>query len=186
MILRLSALLAVALLGGCIKAPDVVLVDRHTQLEEQAAGRLPAQEAALAQAGVSAGPAPLTSGQLAKSGWHSDEGHDAIAALYDGYKDDATVLDQLLVRRCIGEGADATLVATPDRCTGAVDVADVGRRLERANRTRRQVWMYIQGLRPGASLDQVRTAWRAEQKKAVVCGASWQRDDGAWEVKACP
>jgi len=186
MIRRLSAALALAALGGCIKAPDVVLVDRHTQLEEQAAGRLPTQQAALAQSGVAPGPAPFTSGQLAQSGWHSVSGHDAIAALYAGYQDDAAVLDQLLLRRCIGEGREATLLATPDRCTGAVDVADMSRRLERANRNRRQVWLYIQAQRPGTTLDEVRAAWRVEQQRAVVCGAPWQRDDGSWEVKACP
>ena len=173
-------------LTGCVKAPDVVLVDRHTLLEAQASGRLPQQEAQVAQAGVSAGPAAFTPGTLAKSGWQPAPAHDAVAALYAAQTDDASVLTQWLVRRCVGEAQDATLVPTPDVCQGAIDPADVSRRLERANRNRRQVWAYLQGQRPGSSDDAVRAAWRKTHQVDVACGAWWQGDNGAWEPKACP
>ena len=181
----LSACLVLAL-GGCIKAPDVVLVDRHSLLEEQAAARLPAAESRLAQAAVSPGPAPLTSGELARSGWHTPAGHDAIAALYPGWLDDDAALEQLLVRHCIGEAKDGVLVATPAACAGALDAADVGRRLEKANRSRRQVWLYLQTQRPRAGDDEVRRSWRRQRQVALACGGWWQRDDAVWEAKACP
>lgn len=172
-------------LVGCIRAPDIVLVDRHTALEEQAAGRLPAAEMEAAQAAVSAGPAPLTSGQLARSGWHSESGHDAIAALYGDTLDPSALSDQLLQRRCIGEALDATLVATPASCSGAADLSEISRLLERSNRNRRQVWLYLQANRPGSDLDTVRATWRQQQLQSLVCGGQLQRPDGRWEVKTC-
>ena len=178
--------MALIALAGCIKAPDIVLVDRHTLLEAQASGRMPETEAAVAQAGLSPGPAPLTSGALAKSGWHTDAGHDAIAALYSGQLDDAQAIEQLLLRRCIGEASDATLVATPDACAGAADLAEISRRLEKANRNRRQVWLYLQTQRPQASAGDVRAAWRAQRRSVLVCSGWWQKDDATWEAKACP
>lgn len=184
--MRCALLAVLAVLTGCIKAPDVVLVDRHTLLEEQAAGRLPAAEAAADQAALSPGPASLTSGALAKSGWHTDAGHDAIAALYGDWLDDAQVLDQWLTRHCVGEAVDGTLVSTPDACSGATDLAEVSRRLEKANRTRRQIWLYVQQQRRGATEQDVRASWRQERQKALVCGGWWQKDDRAWEAKACP
>lgn len=173
-------------LGGCIKAPDVVLVDRHTLLEAQASGRLPQQEAQLAQAGISPGPAAFTPGQLERSGWHSVPGHDAIAALYASQTDDASVLEQWLVRRCVGEANDGTLIPTPDVCSGAMDAADVARRLERANRNRRQVWAYLQGQQKRASEAEVRDVWRTQHRQEAACGAWWQKSDGIWEQKPCP
>ncbi len=184
----MNRLLFLALLAtaGCIKAPDVVLVDRHTLLEEQAAARMPVAEGQVAQTGLTAGPAPLTSGELAKSGWHTDAAHDAIAALYSGWVDEAQMLDQLLVRHCIGETQDGTLASTPDACSGATDLAEVARRLEKANRSRRQIWLYVQQERAPTSEADVRAAWRQQRQKALVCGGWWQRDDRGWEAKACP
>ncbi len=181
---RLGFITLVAL-AGCIKAPDVVIVDRHSLLEEQAAARMPATQAQVAQAGLSAGPAPFTSGQLVRSGWQPDAEHDAIAALYSGWVDDAQMLDQLLLRHCIGEARDASLVSTPDACSGAVDLADVSRRLEKANRSRRQIWLYLQQRSHDGEAD-VHTAWRQTRQKGLVCGGWWQKDDGAWEAKPCP
>ena len=37
---------ALLALAGCIKAPDVVIVDRHSLLEEQAAARMPQAQSA--------------------------------------------------------------------------------------------------------------------------------------------
>ncbi len=172
--------------AGCIKAPDIVIVDRHSLLEEQAAARMPAAEGQNAQAGVSPGPAPLTSGELARSGWQPDAAHDAIAALYSGWEDEAQVIDQLLVRHCVGERSDGTLVSTPDACSGATDLADVGRRLEKANRSRRQIWLFAQQQRPQATDMDTREAWRQQRRVALVCGGWWQKADQTWEAKACP
>jgi hypothetical protein len=184
--MKFVLVIAPLLLASCIKAPDIVMVDRHTLLEEQAAGRLPQVEAQTMQAGLSPGPAPFTSGELAKSGWQTDAGHDAIAALYNGQIDDTQAIEQLLVRRCVGEAKDATLIATPDTCTGAIDLTDVSRRLEKANRNRRQVWLYLQQQRPQASDGDVRATWREQRHLAVICGGWWQKDDDKWEAKACP
>lgn len=182
---RMLTLLLLAT-AGCIKAPDVIIVDRHSLLEEQAGARMPSTEAQVAQAGLSPGPAPLTSGELAKSGWHSDAGHDAIAALYSGWVDDAEAIDQLLVRHCVGEADDGTLVSTLDACSGATDVADIGRRLEKANRSRRQIWLYLGQQRPQAREADTRASWRQQRRIALVCGGWWQKDDRAWEAKVCP
>ena len=180
--LKFTALFALA---GCIKAPDVVIVDRHSLLEEQAAARMPAAEAQVAQAGLSPGPLPLTPGELTRSGWHTDAAHDAIAALYSGWIDDAQMLDQLLTRHCIGEANDGTLISTPGACAGATDLADVGRRLEKANRSRRQIWLYVQEQRPQATELEVRAQWRQTRQKGLVCGGWWQKDDQGWEAKTC-
>ncbi len=181
--LKILVFVAVA---GCIKAPDVVIVDRHSLLEEQAAARMPVAESQVAQAGLSAGPLPLTPGELSVSGWHTDASHDAIAVLYSGWIDDAQMLDQLLTRHCIGEAADGTLISTSEACSGAIDLADVGRRLEKANRSRRQIWLYVQQQRQQASEADVRAQWRQARQKSLICGGWWQKDDQAWEAKTCP
>ena len=53
---------------GCVSAPDVILVDRKTALEEQASGRLTPLSDDLENAGLLPRAAPLTGAQLATAG----------------------------------------------------------------------------------------------------------------------
>jgi hypothetical protein len=171
----------VYLLAGCVKAPDIILVDRKTALEQQAAGSFTGLEDELEQAGVSPRPTPFTHGQLAASG-----AAGATRALdEDEAQADPVRVDALLTRRCVGEARDGTLVETSSTCTGTLDVAALTRLIERTNRSRLQVWRYLQSKRPHASLDDVRRAWREAHLQSVVCGGQVQRDDGGWEAKKC-
>jgi hypothetical protein len=163
--------------GGCIKSPQLILVDRKTALEEQAAGSFRGLEDDLEQAGISPRPTPLTGSQAGT--------RVATAAPDDEAVSDEERLDGLLVRSCVGEAADGTLAVTTARCTGTVDVARVTAMVERANRNRWQVWRYLQEKRPRASLDEVRRAWQKVHADGVVCGGQVQRADGGWEAKKC-
>ncbi len=178
-------LLLATVVSGCIKAPDVVIVDRRTALEQQATGRFPTLEAQLDQAGISAKPQPYTRSSLKNVGWLPRKEHDAIAALYREAHDEHERVDRLLLRRCIGEANDGTLVETRDACKGDIDVATVSGLLERTNRNRRQIWRYLLSRRKGSSLDAVRGAWRESHLRGVVCGGHVQRKGGAWMVKKC-
>jgi hypothetical protein len=57
---RLIALVLVWAPLGCVKAPDIVVVDRATALEQQAGGSFADLEQHLAQRAVSPGPEALT------------------------------------------------------------------------------------------------------------------------------
>lgn len=168
-------------LGGCIKAPDLVIVDRATALERQAGGSYRQLQADLDRAAVAPWPVPLTRAQIEASGASTEP-----LALSDepDHSDDAQV-DDLLQRRCIGEANDGTLVETRASCGGRVDETEVIGLLERANRERWQVWRYLQARQPKASLSEVRRVWRGVHLQAVVCGAEVQRPDGGWEAKKC-
>jgi hypothetical protein len=161
--------------GGCIKSPQLILVDRKTALEEQAAGSFRGLEDDLEQAGISPRPTPLTGSQAGTQ----------VATVEEEAASDEERLDALLVRSCVGEATDGTLAVTTVRCTGTVDVARVTAMVERANRNRWQVWRYLQGRRPKASLDEVRRAWQKVHAEGVVCGGQVQRADGGWEAKKC-
>jgi hypothetical protein len=175
-------LLLVALLG-CVKAPDVIIVDRKTALEQQASGSFRGLEEELEQAGLSPRPAPLTGAQLAAAGVARgspvDEAGDA-SGLPDGVR-----ADTLLVQRCIGEGADGLLVLTVERCTGTIDVPQVQRLIERVNRQRRQLWAWLGKREPRKRAEEIVAAWREVHLAGVVCGGQVQKPDGTWEVKRC-
>lgn len=178
-----AALVALTTLSGCIKAPDVVIVDRRTALEEQTLGRYPTLEAELQQGGLSPRPAAFTRQQLRHSGWRPEKEHDAIASLY---KDAATTqerVNQLLVRRCVGESSAGLLVDTRKQCIGAVDASEVANLIERVNRNRRQVWRYLAQTRR-VSLVAARDAWRKQHGVEVVCDGHVQAA-GKWSVKKC-
>jgi hypothetical protein len=184
-IAMLLALLPALSATACIHAPDVVIVDRRTALEQQAGGRYGALEEELEQQGVNARPEPFTSGQLAASGWKTGEDGQALASLYNELSADADRIDQLLVRRCVGEALAGTLAETREPCSGGVDPESVGTLVERANRNRRQVWLYIQARNPSTSLEDVQAAWRERHLTDLVCGGHLQADDGKWTVKPC-
>lgn len=171
--------------SGCIKAPDVIIVDRQTALEQQANGRFPSLQEQLDQAAITAEPVPFTRARLEEAGWQPRKEHDAIARLYREASSQSERIDQLLLRRCIGEANDGTLAETRDTCRGGVDVATLSALLERANRNRRQVWRHLLGKRPESALPGIRQSWRGVHMKSVVCGGHIQRKGGAWVVKKC-
>jgi hypothetical protein len=169
-------------LAACVSAPAVVIVDRKTAVEQQASGSFRGLEDDLEQAGLSPRPTPLTAAQLGAAGVRRD-GLEAGDRDDDG--SDAVRADALLIKRCVGEALDGTLVLTVDPCTGTIDVPQVGRLIERVNRERRQLWRWIAGQSPGKTEDQVRAAWRETHLVGVVCGGQLQAAGGAWEIKRC-
>jgi hypothetical protein len=165
------------LAAGCIKAPDIVVVDRATALEREAAGSYPALENELERAGTAVKPTPLTRETL------EEHGHPR-PILDEEESSDAERVDALLKQHCLGEALDGALVATRDRCT-VKEVPHLSELVERANRDRLQIWEWLQAERPGRSLVEVRKAWREVHLRAVVCGGQVQRSDGGWEPKKC-
>ncbi len=188
------ALLAAAHAAGCVRAPAVVIVDRKTAQEQQAAGSFRGLEEELEQAGLSPRPTPFTSAELAEAGvGDSDATSDGAAGgALDGdgedpgaVGNDAVRTDALLVQRCIGEALDGTLVLTLEPCTGTVDVPEVGRLIERVNRERRQLWRWLGEHAGGKSPEAVRAAWREVHVAGLVCGGQLQLTGERWEIKAC-
>jgi hypothetical protein len=176
----IAGLAAVGLVGGaCIKAPDIVLVDRATALEEQAAGSYATLEAELTSAGMAPRPTPYSRAQLEAAGLKAPPiSEEAELA-------DADRIDALLKQRCIGEALDGTLVDTHDVCGVSEDLAASINLLDRANRDRAQIWHWLESERPKASPDDVRRVWRETHLKGVVCGGWVERAGGRWEAKAC-
>lgn len=183
--LALAALVALAC--GCISAPPVVIADRKTALEEQAAGSYPGLTAELAKAGVSARPVPYTRGQLESAGVPVGKGDEQLAQPEAG--SDADLLDQLLVRRCVGETLDGELAETPATCTEPIGAARQARLLERENRRRFQLWRALASAKAPAgrppTLEQIRRAWRKAHLGEVICGGQVQMEGGGWEAKKC-
>jgi hypothetical protein len=170
-----SALAAV----GCIKAPEIVMVDRATALEQQASGSYPELEKKLALAAVTPRPVPLTPDQLEALGM-------APASLADQTEmTDADRVDDMLRRRCIGEGKSGLLVDTSDVCHGAVDHDELAQRIDRVNRARAQLWRWMHEQRPELSVDELRNRWRKTHVTSVVCGAWIEGEDGTWGAKSC-
>lgn len=165
--------------AGCIKAPEIVLVDRATALEQQAGGSFPEIEKKLARASISPRPVPLTPEQLESLGMTSQ-------ALSDEHEiTDADRVDDLLERHCVGEGKDGLLDQTHDACHGAVDHDEVVKLVDRVNRSRAQLWRWMHEQKPDVQEDELRKRWRAAHAAGVGCGAWVQGDDGKWEAKSC-
>lgn len=169
------------LLAACIKAPDVIIVDRKTALEQQAAGSFRGLEEDMEQAGLSPRPTPVTGAQLEAAGVRRTPDVDTGEGAPDELR-----ADTLLVQRCVGEAEDGTLVLTADRCTTAIDVPDVNRLLERLNRSRRQLWQWLAARAPRRSPADVKAAWHAVHLTGVICGGQIERaGGGGWEIKQC-
>jgi hypothetical protein len=174
-------LVACALLG-CIRAPEIVLVDRATALEQQAAGSYAELERKLARAAMTPRPAPLTPEQLETLGIAPPSLVD------DTERTDADRVDALLAQHCVGEARDGVLADTHDACKGAADRAQSLELIERTNAARQQLWRWMKERAPDGKarpLDEVKRAWHREHARGVVCGGWMQRDDGAWEEKKC-
>ncbi|MHB8417030.1 MAG: DUF1318 domain-containing protein [Myxococcales bacterium] len=177
--MRRFPLLLLMPLAGCFKAPEIVVVDRSTVLEEEAAGSYADLERELARAGVAPRPVPLTPAQLEALGI-------APPPLVDHTNlTDADAADALLVQRCIGEGSDGLLADTHQSCRRPTDREAADRLIERINRARRQLWQWMQEQKPTASLAQIRRAWRELHAEGMVCGGWRQKSDGSWEPKPC-
>ena len=176
---RAWALVTVVGTVGCIRPPDIVMVDRGTALEQQAAGSFDDVERRLNRSAIEPGPAPLTPEQLEVLGVRP-----ATPVTGAGLTE-ADRVDVLLVQHCVGEGADGLLVATPDACRGGANEEQVASAVDRVNRARRQLWLWSHAQRADVPVDELRLRWRKAHAAGVVCGGWIQGDDGAWQAKAC-
>jgi uncharacterized protein YdbL (DUF1318 family) len=177
----MSALIGLA---GCIKAPNVSVVDSNTALEAQAAGEYHALENDLSQAGLSPRGEPIPREQLAANRDAAGGGAlGEVAQLFVEFETDADALDRLLAARCVGEAETGLIVATPDLCTTEVDVAEMTRLVGRANLHRRQLWDLVAAQR-GVAPETVATSWRKVHLERVICGGLVQ-SAGTWEPKPC-
>jgi hypothetical protein len=163
--------------GGCVKAPEIVVLDRATALEREAAGSFPKMELELERAGTAPRPSAITREELEAAG-------QPRPIVEEMESSDAERIDALLKIDCLGEAQDGRLVETRERCT-VKEVPHLGALLERANRDRAQIWEWLRRQRPNQSAQAVRAAWRQTHLRALVCGGQLQRDDGGWEHKSC-
>ncbi len=171
--------LSFALTLSCLGTPQLIVVDRATALEEQAGGSYDELERKLTRAGIGPHPVPFTPEQLEALGIRNEDISNWSELT------EADRVDRLLRLKCLGEGKDGLLVETPDACTAAVDSERIAQLVERGNRARAQLWKWMQGERPKASLVEVRRAWKVAHETGLICGAWRERDDGSWEAKPC-
>jgi hypothetical protein len=164
---------------GCVSAPQIVMSDRATALEQQAAGSFDDLERKLDHAAVAPRPVPFTPKELEALGIKQ------IPLVDDTELTDADRLDGLLRQHCVGEGREGLLVDTHDACRGSADRALAAELLDRANRARLRLWRWMHEERKDASADSLRRTWRKVHARGVVCGGWLQRDDGGWEEKKC-
>jgi hypothetical protein len=165
--------------AGCFKAPEIVMVDRATALEQQASGSFEDLERKLDRAGIEPRPVPLTPEQLEALGIRP-------APLVDESElTDADRLDGLLAQHCVGEGKDGLIVDTHDACQGAADPEEIASLRERVNRARQQLWRWMHEQRSDVSEVVLLRAWRENHLRNVVCGGWIQGDDDSWQGKSC-
>ncbi|MDY7230401.1 DUF1318 domain-containing protein [Hyalangium rubrum] len=176
---RVLLLLAALASAGCISAPEIVMVDRATALEEQAAGSFKEVEQRLARAGMSPTPVPLTPNQL------EELGLQPTALVENVGKTQADRVDELLRRHCVGEGKDGLLVDTRRQCQARRLSADDVALVERVNRARLQLWQWMRTVRPGVPEESLRRSWQQVHAQGVVCGGWVEADDGTWGEKKC-
>lgn len=174
-------LLLVAALAapGCISAPEIVMVDRATALEEQASGSFKDVEQRLARAGMSPTPVPLTPNQLEELGIQPTPLVENLG------RTQADRVDELLRRHCVGEGKDGLLVDTRRRCQAGRLTSDDVALMERVNRSRLQLWKWMRTVRPAATEEALRQSWHQMHAEGVVCGGWVEAADGTWGEKKC-
>ncbi len=180
-LLTVAVAIVVALpgLAGCFKAPEIVMVDRATALEQQASGSFDDLERELDRAAIEPRPVPLTPDQLVALGIRP-------APLVDESElTDADRLDGLLAQHCVGEGKNGLIVDTHDACKGAADSEEVQTLLERVNRARRQLWRWMHEQRADVSEGDLQRGWRENHVRNVVCGGWVEGSDGKWQEKSC-
>ena len=171
---------------ACIRPPDVVLLDGKTVLEEQASGELHPLENDLREEAIVPRGVELTRAQLDEAGTDLSRGTlSSVVRIHGLLRAEADAVDDLLVRRCVGEALSGLLVETPRTCAGRRQEGRVTATIQRVNRGRRQLWRYLHEQRPAASEADVRATWRRHHLRVVVCGGQVQADDGRWEVRGC-
>ena len=180
-IARAVAWLAVGLLlgPGCITAPEIVLVDRATALEHQAAGSFAELERKLVREGIAARPVPLTADDLQALGIAPPPLIDEIDLT------EADRVDALVAQHCVGEARDGTLADTHSTCRVSADQLAARTLIDRVNRARQQLWHWMSARQPKAVPAELRRTWRQAHLRGVVCGGWVQSDDGTWEAKKC-
>jgi hypothetical protein len=166
-------------LVGCIRPPEIVMVDRATALEQQASGSFDDVEQRLSRSAIEPRPVPLTREQLQALGIKPSARADDVELT------DADRVDGLLLQHCIGEGADGLLADTRDECLGGADAEEIVGLVERVNRARRQLWRWMHEQRADASVDDLRRGWREAHVRGVVCGGWIEGADGKWRGKPC-
>jgi hypothetical protein len=176
---RISIVLLTGALAGCIRPPEIVLVDRATALEQQAAGSYEDLETRLMRIAASPRPVPLSPDQLQALGIRP------APLVDDSDLSEADRVDLLLKQRCIGEAKDGTLVETTSACQGAADHELIATLIERVNRARAQLWRWMHDRRPKVTVDELRKSWREAHLKGVVCDGWVEKADGTWEPKKC-
>lgn len=175
----LALVTALSGLAGCLKAPEIVMVDRATALEQQAAGSFDDLERKLDRAAIEPRPVPLTQEQLEALGIRP-------APLVDESDlTDADRLDALLAQHCAGEGKDGLVVETHDACRGAADPDEERALLERVNRARRQLWLWMHEQRADVPQADLQRSWREIHVLNVVCDGWVEGSDGKWQAKSC-
>ncbi len=165
------------LFAACIRAPEIVMVDRATALEEQAAGDFEELERRLYRAGMTPAPVPLTPDQLEALGVRPPplvENLDATPA---------DRIDDLLRRHCIGEGLDGLLAETKE-CRRGLRQDDQAL-VDRVNKARLGLWAWMRQQKPNADAEALRREWHKRHLLGVVCGGWVQREDGTWGEKKC-
>ncbi|MBX3246664.1 MAG: DUF1318 domain-containing protein [Myxococcales bacterium] len=170
---------------GCISAPDVVLLDRKTVLEELASGELHPLENDLRDEAIVPRGVDFTRAQLREAGADTSAGTlSRVVQIHALLRTETEYLDELLVMRCVGEGRTGLLVETPRSCTTRVSQTRTSAAVQRVNRARRQLWRYLREQRPGVSEEEIRGTWRRHHLASVVCGGQIETE-GGWEVKRC-
>jgi hypothetical protein len=172
--------------SACVHAGDVVLLDRKTVLEEQASGELHPLENDLRESVIVPRGAEFTHAELEEAG--ADLTNSTLSQVIEVnalVRTEADYLDDLLVRRCIGEGKLGLLVETPRTCLGRTDEGRSSAAVQRVNRARRQLWRYLHEARPQVPEPELRAQWRRLHLEAVVCGAQIQDENGKWQIKRC-
>jgi Protein of unknown function (DUF1318) len=174
-------LLSTALLAsvGCIRAPEIVMVDRGTALEQQAGGSFEDLERKTSRKSIEARPVPLTPKQFEALGIKPMPLSDTSELT------DADLVDGLLIQHCIGEGHDGLLADTHGSCIGAADHAEALELIERVNQARLQLWRWMHEQRTDATVADLRRTWRAVHVRNVVCGGWVEGEPGKWESKRC-
>ncbi len=176
---RAWILVVAALSVACIKAPEIVTVDRATALEQQAGASFPEVEKKLAREAVTPRPVPLTPNQLESIGVSE-------SAVVDEHEvTEAERVDDLLEHHCVGEGNDGLLAETTSTCRGGGDHDDLVKLVDRVNRARTQLWRWMHDQKPDGPMDELRRQWRTKHAAGVTCGALMQDDAGKWREKTC-
>lgn len=166
-------------LTGCIRAPDIVMTDRGTALEQQAGGSYQDLEKQLNRKSIEARPVPLTPKQF------EELGIQPLPLKDQTQQTDADRVDALLEQHCIGEGKDGLLVDTHGTCLGASDRAEAIALVDRVNQARQQLWRWMKDQKKDGSTSDLQKSWHKAHVSGVVCGGWIEDDDGKWDAKKC-